>query len=180
MKKFFVLLLLVAPMSLLAQKFGYVNSSDIMQYMPEYATAITEIQELERLYTEEFNSMRTELETKGTEFERMQRDSIVPQSILERRYEELMQMQERLQQYGQVVQENLQRAEQEKFVNIQTILREALNAVGEEEGYICIFDVASGIPYISTTLCEDVNQKVRAKLGIPVNATPFQAPAQAN
>ena len=118
MKKFLILIMLVAPMSLLAQKFGYVNSTEIIQVMPEYTQALSEIAELERLYTEEFNSMRTELETKGTEFERLQRDS-VPQSILERRYEELMQLQERLQQYAQDIQANLQRAEQEKMVNIQ-------------------------------------------------------------
>lgn len=179
MKKFLILIMLVAPMSLLAQKFGYVNSTEIIQVMPEYTQALSEIEELERLYSEEFNSMRTELETKGTEFERLQRDS-VPQSILERRYEELMQLQERLQQYAQDIQANLQRAEQEKMVSIQTILRNALDAVGNEGGYYCIFDLAGGVPYISTTLCEDVNLKVRAKLGIPANATPAAAPAPAN
>jgi outer membrane protein len=176
MKKFFVLLLLVAPMSLLAQKFGYVNSTEIIQVMPEYTKAIKEVQELEKLYTDEFNKFRTELETKGTEFEKLQRDS-VPQSILERRYEELMQLQERLQQFGQEIQVNLQKAEAERMVQIQTVLRNALEEVGAEGGYVCIFDIAGGIPYISKTLCEDVNLLVRAKLGIPANAVPAQAPA---
>lgn len=171
MKKILILILLVAPLSIFAQKFGYVNSSDIIQVMPEYANALKKVQELEKMYTDEFNSMRTELEKKGTEFEKLQKDS-VPQSILERRYEELMQMQERLQQYGQEISVNLQRAEQEEMVAIQKLLRNALDAVGSEGGYVCIFDLSGGIPYVSTTLCDDLSVKVKAKLGIPANAVP--------
>ena len=171
MKKILVLLLLIAPMSMFAQKFGYINSKDIIQLMPEFSKAQKEIQDLEKMYTDEFNSYRTELEKKGTEFEKMQKDS-VPENILKRRYEELLQMEQRLQQYGQEVQTNLAKAEQEEMMNIQTKLRDALDAVGRDGGYTCIFDLNGGMPYVSKTLCEDVTMKVRTKLGIPANAVP--------
>ena len=174
MKKFLILVVMLAPMSLLAQKFGYVNSAEIIQVMPEYAKALKDIQALEKMYTDDFNSMRTELEKKGTEFEKMQQDS-VPENILKRRYEELMQMQERMQQYGQEVQANLQKAEGEKMMEIQKVLKGALDAVGNEGTYVLIFDISSGIPFINTTLCDDVTAKVRAKLGIPANAVPAVA-----
>ncbi len=174
MKKFLILVVMLAPMSLLAQKFGYVNSAEIIQVMPEYAKALKDIQALEKMYTDDFNSMRTELEKKGTEFEKMQQDS-VPENILKRRYEELMQMQERMQQYGQEVQANLQKAEGEKMMEIQKVLKGALDAVGNEGTYVLIFDISSGIPFINTTLCDDVTAKVRAKLGIPANAVPAAA-----
>lgn len=174
MKKILILLLLVAPMSMFAQKFGYVNSADIIPLMPEYSKALNKVQELEKMYTDEFNSLRTELEKKGTEFEKMQKDS-VPQSILERRYEDLMQLQERLQQYSQEITANLQRAEQEEMLAIQKILRDAFDAIGREGGYVCIFDLSAALPYVSTTLCDDVSAKVKAKLGIPANAVPAVA-----
>ena len=80
MKKILILLLLVAPLSMLAQqKFGYVNSSEIMQLMPEFSKAQKELQELEKMYTTEYNSLRTELEKQGAEFEKMQK---VYQAIL--------------------------------------------------------------------------------------------------
>lgn len=169
MKKFLIVLMLIAPMSLLAQKFGYVNSADLVQLMPEFKQAQKKIQDLEAQYTKEFESMRTELEKKGTEFEKMQQDS-VPENILKRRYEELMQLQERLQQYSQEVNANLARAEQEEMIAIQTKLRDALDVVGREGGYVCIFDLSGGMPYVSKTLCEDVTMKVRTKLGIPASA----------
>ena len=171
MKKFLILFLMLAPMSLLAQKFGYVNSAEIIQVMPEYTKAIKDVQALEKMYTDEFNGMRTELEKKGTEFEKLQKDS-VPENILKRRYEELMQLDERLRQYSSEVSANLQQAEQEKMIAIQQALRDALDSVGAEGGFICIFDLSGGIPYISKTLCEDLTMKVRAKLGIPANAVP--------
>ena len=171
MKKILVLLLLVAPLSMFAQKFGYINSKDIIQLMPEFTKAQKEIQELEKMYTDEFNSYRTELEKKGTEFEKLQKDS-VPENILKRRYEELMQLEERLRQYSQDISANLQKAETEKMMSIQKSLLDVLDAVGREGGYVCIFDLAGGMPYVSTTLCEDLSAKVKARLGIPANAVP--------
>jgi outer membrane protein len=171
MKKFLILILMLAPMSLLAQKFGYVNSAEIIQVMPEYAKALKDVQTLEKMYTDEFNSLRTEFEKKGTEFEKMQQDS-VPENILKRRYEDLMQMQQRLQEYAGEIQQNLQKAEMEKMAEIQQKLQTALEAVGKEGSYVCVFDVAGGVPFINTTLCDDVTAKVKAKLGIAANAVP--------
>ena len=171
MKKLLIVIMLLAPLSLLAQKFGYVNSAEIVQIMPEFTKAQKKLQDLEKMYTDDFNALRTELEKKGTEFEKLQKDS-VPENILKRRYEELLQMEQRLQQYGQEVQQNLAKAEQEEMIAIQSKLRDALDAIGREGGYVCIFDLSSGMPYISKTLCEDVTTKVRTKLGIPANAVP--------
>ena len=171
MKKLLIVIMLLAPMSLLAEKFGYVNSAEIVQIMPEFTKAQKKLQDLEKMYTDDFNALRTELEKKGTEFEKLQKDS-VPENILKRRYEELLQMEQRLQQYGQEVQQNLAKAEQEEMIAIQSKLRDALDAIGREGGYVCIFDLSSGMPYISKTLCEDVTTKVRTKLGIPANAVP--------
>lgn len=171
MKKFLIVIMLLAPMSLLAQKFGYMNSAELIQLMPEFSKAQKKLQDLEKTYTNDFNAMRTELEKKGTEFEKLQQDS-VPENILKRRYEELLQMEQRLQQASQELQQSLAQAEQEEMIAIQTKLRDALDAVGRDGGYVCIFDLAGGVPYISKTLCEDVTAKLRTKLGIPANAVP--------
>ena len=171
MKKFLIVIMLLAPMSLLAQKFGYMNSAELIQLMPEFSKAQKKLQDLEKTYTNDFNAMRTELEKKGTEFEKLQQDS-VPENILKRRYEELLQMEQRLQQASQELQASLAQAEQQEMVAIQTKLRDALDAVGRDDGYVCIFDLAGGVPYISKTLCEDVTAKLRTKLGIPANAVP--------
>ena len=50
MKKLFLMLLMCAPMAVFAQKFGHVNAQEIIQVMPEYLKAKTEIDALQQQY----------------------------------------------------------------------------------------------------------------------------------
>ena len=99
MKKFLVLLLMVAPMSLFAQKFGYINSVEIVQVMPEYIKAQSDYQTLQKQYADEFERLRKEFEKKGAEYEQA-KDSL-PAAILQRREKDLQELYTRLQQYEQ-------------------------------------------------------------------------------
>lgn len=168
MKKILILLLVMAPLSLFAQKFGYVNAPSIAQVMPEFTKAQNELQTLQKQYSDEFDRLRTELEKKGLEFEQL-KDSL-PTNILQRRERELQDLYTRLQQYEQESYQNLQQAQNTKFAEVNNILQNAIQEVGREGGYICVFDIASGIPYISETLCENLDAKVKAKLGISTTA----------
>ncbi len=168
MKKILILLLIMAPMSLFAQKFGYVNAPAIAQVMPEFTKAQNELQTLQKQYADEYERLRTELEKKGVEFEQL-KDSL-PASILQRRERDLQELYTRLQQYEQESYQNLQQAQNTKIAEVNNKLQEAIQAVGREGGYICVFDIASGIPFISETLCENLDAKVKAKLGISAAA----------
>ena len=53
MKKLLFMILLLAPMAVMAQKFGHVNTQDIIQAMPEYTKAKTEIDALQKQYEAE-------------------------------------------------------------------------------------------------------------------------------
>jgi outer membrane protein len=64
------------------------------------------------------------------------------------------------------------------MMEIQAALKNALDAVGNEGSYVCVFDIAGGVPFINTSICEDVTKKVRTKLGIPANAVPASVPAK--
>ena len=48
MKKILIVLMLIAPMSMLAQKFGYMNSAELVQLMPEFKQAQKKIQDMEK------------------------------------------------------------------------------------------------------------------------------------
>ena len=174
MKKFLVLLLIVAPMSLFAQKFGYINSVEIVQVMPEYIKAQSDYQTLQKQYADEFERLRKEFEKKGAEYEQA-KDSL-PAAILQRREKDLQELYTRLQQYEQESFQNLQQVQQTKLGEVNQVLNKAIQEVGQAGGYVCVFDLASGIPYISKTLCEDLTETVKTKLGIKTGAKPA-APA---
>ena len=163
-KKLIAILFMMAPLAIFAQKFGHLNSADIIQVMPEYTTAQTELQKLEKQYSDELKMMETELSKKSEEYEAQK--ATLPANIQQRREQELQELYGRMQQYYQQSQQELAQASQEKMAALTGKITKAIKEVGVAGGYLYIFDVASGIPYISETLSTDVTAQVKAKLGI--------------
>ena len=67
LKKIALLIMLVLPMGVFAQstlKFGHMNSTDIIPTMPEYTKAISELQALEKNYTDEIQRTQAEFTKK--------------------------------------------------------------------------------------------------------------------
>ena len=164
LKRIILLAIIVIPMSALAQKFGHINPLPIMQAMPEYTKAQTELQELQKQYEGEMKIMQDELAKKSSEYDK-QRDSL-PQNIRQRRESELQDLYARLQQYAQESNQNMQKATQEKMAEISKKIETAIQEVGKAGGFIYIFDQTAGIPFINETLSTDVSAQVTAKLGL--------------
>lgn len=164
MKKLLLMLLMFAPVATFAQKFGHVNAQEIIQAMPEFTKARTEIEALQKQYEADLKSMQEELQKKAEAFEKEQ--ATLPENIKQRREQELQDMYQKIQQSYQDNQQALAKAQQEKMQAITTKVLDAIKAVGETGGYVYIMDTASGIPFISTTLSKDVTTDVKAKLGL--------------
>ena len=163
-KKLIAMLLLMAPLALFAQKFGHLNSADIIQVMPEYTAAQTELQNLEKQYTNELQLMESELAKKSEAYEKEK--ATLPANIQQRREQELQELYGKMQQYYQTSQQELAQASQEKMAALTEKITKAIKEVGVAGGFLYILDTASGIPYISETLSTDVTAQVKAKLGI--------------
>ena len=69
MKKLFLMLLMCAPMAVFAQKFGHVNAQEIIQVMPEYLKAKTEIDALQQQYEADLKGMQDEVTKKVKDYE---------------------------------------------------------------------------------------------------------------
>jgi outer membrane protein len=164
MKKLILMALMFAPLSLFAQKFGHVNSQEIIQAMPEYATAKTQIDALQKQYETDLKSQQDELTKKSDEYEKAK--ATLPDNIKQRREQELQDMYQKIQQSYQDNQQALQKASQEKMQAITVKITDAIKSVGQTGGYVYIMDVTGGIPYISTTLSTDVTSQVKSKLGL--------------
>jgi len=164
MKKLFLMVLLFAPMTMFAQKFGHVNAQEIIQAMPEFAKAQSEIEALQKQYESDLKSMQDELQRKGEAYEKEK--ATLPANVKERREQEIQEMYQKIQQSYQDNQQSLQKAQSEKMQVITTKLLEAIKAVGQDGGYVYIMDMGSGIPYISSTLSKDVTAEVKTKLGL--------------
>lgn len=164
-KTIIVALLALLPFGAFAQKFGHVNSAEIIPLMTEYKTAQTELEDLRKQYMEELNYMQTEYQKKEDDY--LANRETLPESIRTRREQELGESQQKIAQYYQDCQVNLEQKQMDLQTGINSKLQKAIQAVGEEGAYVCVFDLAGGgVPFVSSTLTTDVTDAVKAKLGI--------------
>ena len=164
-KTIIIALMAILPMGVFAQKFGHINSADIIPLMTEYKTAQAELEDLQKQYMEELNYMQTEYQKKEDDY--LANRETMPESIRSRREEELGESQRKITQYYQDCQMRLEQKQVELMNGINTKLQKAIQTVGEEGAYVCIFDIAGGtVPFVSSTLTTDVTETVKGKLGI--------------
>ena len=147
-----------------AQKFGHVNSQEIIQVMPEFTKARADIEALTKQYEADLKQMQEELQKKSEAYEKEQ--ATLPANIKQRRETELQEMYQKIQQSYQDNQQALQKASSEKMQAITTKVLDAIKAVGQAGGFVIINEMNAGIPYISTTLSTDVTAQVKTKLGL--------------
>ena len=162
MKKLFLMVMLCAPLSLFAQKFGHLNAQDVMSSMPEFIKARGEIEASAKQYENDLKAMQDELQRKSDEYDKTK--STMNASKQQETEARLQQMYQKIQQTYQDNQQALQKAQQEKMTPITSKLVDAIKAVGKAGGYVYIMDVSAGIPYISETLSKDVTADVKSQL----------------
>ena len=157
--------MLILPMSVFAQKFGHIKTQEILIAMPEYTKAQTDIQTMQQQYDDEMKRLGEELNKKFAAYQQEQAN--LPKNIQERRQKELQELNERGMQMQQDAQQQLQQSWMQMLEPIAKKIDDAIKAVGQEGGYVYIFDLnTTNIPFVNETLSTDVTDAVKAKLGI--------------
>jgi outer membrane protein len=165
LKKIALLLLLIAPMSVFAQKFGHIKSQEILAIMPEYTKAQTDIQTMQKQYEDEMKRVQDEFQKKFTAYQQEQAN--LPKNIQERRQKELQELNERGMQMQADAQQQLQQSWMQMLEPIGKKIDDAIKAIGQEGNYVYIFDLSTTqIPFVNETLSTDITSAVKAKLGI--------------
>ena len=165
LKKIALILLLIAPMSVFAQKFGHFNAQEILAVMPETQKAQTDIETLRKQYEDDIKRTEDEVNKKFAAYQQEQAN--LPKNIKERRQKELQDLAEKGMQYQRDAQQELERSWMEMLEPIYKKLNDAVKAVGDEGGYVYLFDISTTqIPYVNETLSTNVTAAIKAKLGI--------------
>ena len=164
MKKLIIFLLMMLPLGVFAQesKIAIVNTQEVIQAMPEFATMQKQMADMEAKYKNEMQVMQDEYNKKYSDFV-AQQDSLT-ENIKMRRMQELQDMEQRTQNFIQNSQQDFQKKQGELFTPIQDKLKNAIKAVGDEKGYTYILDPQIVLYQGNTAV--DATQFVKAKLGI--------------
>lgn len=150
------------PVAMSAQKFGIVETEPIFQGLPETTKMTEQLNEASKRYEDEFKKLQEEFDKKYTEFQALGQDT--PDSIKERRMAELQELDNKMQQFRNTAQQDLQRQQQTLMAPIQQKIMDAISAVGQEGGFTFIFE--DGLSIYTGKDVINVTADVKAKLGI--------------
>lgn len=164
MKKLIILLFLILPLGAFAQevKIAFVNTQEVFMAMPEVSTMDTQMTDLNEKYKVELKQMQDEYTNKYSAYI-AQQDSLT-ENIKLRRMQEIEDIRERMDNFVQVAQQDVQKKQQELIQPIQMKIQDAIKAVGNEKGYTYIVDPAALLFTGSNAV--DATSFVKTKLGL--------------
>jgi|GEM_PF-5650330 len=82
-KKLLLAIMIALPMSVFAQKFGIINTQQVMETMPEIKTVQEQMEASSKKYQTEFDNLQAEFKKKYEEFQALEEST--PQAIRDRR-----------------------------------------------------------------------------------------------
>ena len=144
-----------------AQKYGHVNSSEILEVMPGTDSLQIKLQAFQMELQGMYESMMTEYQTKKDKFDR--EVGTMSSSVRQLREKELNDLGNRIQEFQASAQEDLEDKQYELAKPFQDAIQEAINKVAKANGYAYIFDTKT-LLYYGTG--DDITPLVKKELGI--------------
>jgi len=157
-------MMLALPMVLAAQnlKLGHFKSSEVLKAMPEYTQAQEAMKKASATHEEEYKRITAEYQKNLEEFNSAKE---LPDNIKDRRQKELQDMGQKVQEYAQFAQQDLETTQKKLMEPLVTKINTAIKSVGDAEGMTYIFDLSNTeIPYVNATTAIDLTEKIKTKL----------------
>ena len=163
MKKLVLMLMLCAPMTMFAQKFGHLDSQALLQSLPEATAVQRKLEAKGKEYEKQLTDMQNELQRKAEEYDKTKSTmNATKQAETEK---ELQDMYTKIQQTAQDNQKAFTEEQQRELGPVLDKVRNAIAAVAKAGNYVYIMEKAAGQPlYINETLSKDVTAEVKAQL----------------
>lgn len=142
---------------------AHINEQDLMQVMPEMDQFQKDLQAYAAQLDTNYSIMTNEYLAKKAKFQQESAD--LPQSIRDARAKELSDMENRIAQFQQTAQQDLQAKQQELVQPILDKINAAIEKVAKAKHYKYVFDTSLGNPvYFEDD--DDIMNEVKKELGI--------------
>lgn len=143
---------------------AFVNTKELLEAFPEKAEATQQLLTLSENYKKELELMQNEYNKKYSDYITYQ--SSLAENIKLRRMQELTELENRIQQFMELAQNDIENQEKALLEPLKQKISDAIRAVGIEHNYTVIYDLANpGIAFVSPSAV-DANPYVKQKLGI--------------
>ena len=141
MKKI-ILIMAAAVLALSASaqnlKFAHVNFNELVMLMPEADAARAQMEASQKEAQETYQTMVEEYQAKAQKFQ--QNQATWTAAIKESKQKELADISNRIQEFDQSIQQELQQQQSQLMAPIQQKAIEAVNTLAKEGGYIYVFE----------------------------------------
>ena len=153
-----------------AQKFGHIDSEAIVQALPDTKAAQTTLENESKKVDTQYQALMQEYQAKVQAFQ--ENENLAPQAVEKwsdaikaDKYQEIMQLEQRITQFEQNAKLSIQNKQKELYAPIMEKIDNAVKKVATSGGYIYIFD-KNGVLFINTELSTDLTNAVKKELGI--------------
>ena len=151
-----------------AQKLGRVNFTELYQLAPEADAAREQITAMQNEAQETFNAMLEEYNTKASQYQ--QKSSTWTAAIKEAKEKELVDIQNRVQEFQQTISQELQQKQAELMNPIMEKAQKAVQDLAKAQGIVAVFDSGSAL-YFDESAVVDLTPAARKALGIKEGRT---------
>ncbi|MGM9844115.1 MAG: OmpH family outer membrane protein, partial [Muribaculaceae bacterium] len=98
-KIIYLIAILIAGNMAAQGRFGVVDFDAVLDSLPEYSLVKFQIQETSNRYQEEFKKMSDDIDRKFEDYQTLNSNGVTPESIRQRRIQEIQNLQKRAQQF---------------------------------------------------------------------------------
>jgi len=180
MKKCFFTLALIAIAAFMlpanaqikAYKFGYVNSLELLDAIPEKKTADTELEKYGNDLYASLEKMYGEYQKKIQDFQKGAQEGTLSETDQEFRAREIQDLEKRIQDFQEQAEEKVAKKRQALYQPLFDRINKAIADLAKEGGYTYIFDSSAG-SILHADESENLLSALKKKLGLPAaSATP--------
>ena len=163
MKKLLLMLMLCAPMTMFAQKFGHLDSQALLQSLPEATAIQNKLQAKGKEYQKQIEDMQAELQRQAEAYDKAKSTmNATKQAETEKTLQDLY---NKIQQTAQDNPKAFNEEQQKQLGPVLEKVRNAIAAVAKTGGYTYIMEKAAGQPiYINEAIRKDVTAEGKAQL----------------
>ena len=158
------LIILVCGAAIAQQKWGHINSNELLQVMPELKKVQAQITDYSKQLDAQNNSMLTEYQTKRSDLE--QNGASMAEAIQQTKIQELKDLEGRIGEFQNSASNKLNTKEIEMLKPVMDKIQAAINTVSKENGYTYILDTSSGAVLYWPEDSYDIMPLVKKQLGI--------------
>ncbi|HLW31738.1 MAG TPA: OmpH family outer membrane protein [Aequorivita sp.] len=144
-------------------KVAHINAQELIESMPEYKSAQTQLDKVQKSYDTEIKAMMKELDTKAKQFD--SESSTKTDEENQKRVEELQNMQNNVQTYRQQALQDLEKKRADIFKPILEKAQSTIQKVGRAQGFQYVLDSTLGSGIILAD-GKDLMADVKKDMGI--------------